>query len=232
LTVRQVQDTSKGTPIYKIPVIVGIHTNEGNVSKKVWIEKDEEIFEFSAKEKPLMVRFDEGNYLLKEWTFKKKVDELLYQLKNDDVIGRGWAARELSEHSDEADVVKALNDSAQNDEFWAVRQEAILALGKMKREEDIDLFKEKTEDEKSHVRSTALQVLGEFGRADLVPFFTDRFEKEDSYLAQAEALRSIGKCGNQTHLPFLEEAAKMKSYRNVIERAAESAIKTIKQRNH
>lgn len=230
LTVRQVQDTSKGVPIYKIPVIIGIHTTEGKISTKVWIEKQEEVFEFLSKEKPLMVRFDEGNYLLKEWTFEKSSAELLHQLKNDDVIGRAWAAGELSKHLDEAEVITALIQSARDDEFWAVRQEAILTLGKMKRVEDIAMFKEKGMDEKSRVRSTAYQVLGDYARADLVPFFVDRFKKDDSYLAQAEALRSIGKCGNRTQIPFLEEAAKMRSYRSVVKRAAESAIKTIRDR--
>jgi aminopeptidase N len=65
----------------------------------------------------------------------------------------------------------------------------------------------------------------------LVAFFKERFETEDSYLAQAEALRSIGKCGDQSQIPFLEEAAQMKSYRNVIKRTAESAIKTIQERS-
>lgn len=227
VTVRQVQDTSQGIPIYKIPVIFGIHTREGKVSQRIWIDEEEEVFAFAVDGMPLMVRFDEGNFLLKEWTFDKSADELLYQLKNDDVIGRGWAARELYKHRDGAEVAKALIDSARNDKFWAVRQEAIMSLGKMKRKEDIKLFKEACEDEKSRVRSTSLRVLGEYRRADLVPFFTDRFAKDNSYLAQAEALRSIGKCGDQTHIPFLEEAAKMKSYRNVIKRAAESSLKTI-----
>ena len=230
LTVRQVQDTSKGVPIYRIPVIIGIHTAEGKIAEKVWIEKKEEVFEFPAAEKPLMVRFDEGNYLLKEWTFAKSSTELLYQLENDDVIGRTWAAGELSRHLGVSEVISALIQSAREDDFWSVRQEAILTLGKKKRAEDIETFKEKCTDEKSRVRSAALLVLGDYGRADLVPFFMDRFEKDDSYLAQAEALRSIGKCGNRTQIPFLEEAAAMKSYRNVLQRAAESAIKTIRDR--
>jgi aminopeptidase N len=231
LTVGQVQDTSKGIPIYTIPVIIGIHTNEGKISKKVWIEKDEEIFEFSATEKPLMVRFDEGNYLLKEWTFDKSMDELLYQLKNDDAIGRGWAASELIKYTDNAEVLKALIERARSDDFWAVRQSAVKTLGKVKHEEDIEFIKEKCLDENSRVRSAALQVLGEYGKAELVAFFKERFEADDSYLAQAEALQSIGKCGDQSQIPFLEEAAKIKSYRNIIERTAESAIKTIKGRS-
>jgi len=227
MTVRQVQDTSKNVPIYKIPVIISIYTKKGEISEKVWIEKQEEIFEFAAKEKPLMVRFDEGNYLLKEWTFEKNADELLYQLKNDDAVGRSWAASELIKHKDNTDVVEAWIASAKSDDFWAVRQTAVETLGKLKREEDIAFFKEKCSDEKSRVRVAALHVLGDFRKVELVPFLREQFETEDSYSAQAEALRSIGKCGDSSQIPFLEEAAKMKSYRNVIKRAAESAIKTI-----
>lgn len=231
LTVRQVQDTSKGVPIYKIPVIIGIHSNEGMVPEKVWIEKQEEVFQFTVDKKPMMVRFDQGNYLLKEWTFDKSADELLYQLEKDDAIGRSWAASELIKHKDKAEVAEALIACARIDDFWAVKQSAIETLGEMKREEDIAFFKEKCSDEKSRVRAAALVALGEFGKEELAPFLKERFEAEDSYLAQAEALRSVGKCGDPSQIPFLEEAAQMESYRNVIKRAAESAIKTIRERS-
>ena len=231
LMVRQVQDTSKGVPIYKIPVIIGIHNDEGMISEKVWIEKQEEVFTFNAEEKPLMVRFDEGNYLLKEWTFDKDLEELLYQLEKDDVIGRSWAASELITYKDNAAVADALIACARIDDFWAVRQSAIETLGEIKREEDIAFFQEKCSDKKSSVRAAAMTALGEFGKEDLVPFLKERFEAEDSYLAQAEALRSIGKCGDALQIPFLEEAAQMESYRNVIKRAAETAIKNIRGRS-
>ncbi len=87
LRIIQTQDTSKGIPVYKAPVRIAIVTPEGKMSKKVWIREKKEEFEFHVKQKPLMVRFDEGNFLLKEWTFDKSLDELLYQLKKDDVIG-------------------------------------------------------------------------------------------------------------------------------------------------
>ncbi len=230
LKVRQVQDTSKGIPNYKIPVIIGIHTPREKFSEKVWIEQREHVFEFDVKEKPLLVRFDEGNYLLKEWTFVKSLDELLYQLKHDDVIGRSWAASELNQYKDDPRVVEELVESARGDDFWAVRQSVVLALGKIKREEDIEFFKEKCEDENSKVRVSTLQILGDYGNPELVRFFKDRFEKDDSYLAQAEALRSIGKCGDRSQLPFLEEKEKMNSPRNVIKNAAEFAAQTIKRK--
>jgi aminopeptidase N len=230
LTVRQVQDTSKGVPIYKTPVIIGIHTSKGKFSEKFWIENKEEVFAITADEKPLMVRFDEGNYLLKEWTYDKNAEELLYQLKNDDVIGRSWAASELIKHKDNPEVAEALIATARSDDFWAVRLSAIEALAEIKREDDIPFFKEKCSDEKSRVRAAAMIALGEFENVEIVPFLKERFEAEDSYLVQAEALQAIGKCGDSSDIPFLEEAVQMKSYRNVIQRAAESAIQAIKER--
>jgi aminopeptidase N len=231
MTVRQVQDTSKGLPIYKFPVIIGIHTSEGKISQKVWIEKQKEVFTFAVDEKPSMVRFDEGNYLLKEWTFDKSVEELMYQLEKDDVIGRSWAASQLIQHKEKTGVREALMTSARGDAFWGVRQSAVEALGEIKREEDILFFREKGSDENSRVRAAALRILGDYGKVELVAFLEERFEKEDSYLAQAEALRSIGKCGDPSHIGFLEKAAKTKSYRDVVERAAQSAIKSISGRS-
>lgn len=229
LKVVQTQDTSKGIPIYKIPVIIGIITPEERMSKKVWIKQKEQAFEFSVKEKPLMVRFDEGDYLLKEWTFDKSLDELLYQLKKDDVIGRSWAASELSKYKGDSRTIKGLIESAQNDEFWAVRTNAVETLGKTKQGGLIDLFKEKCKDKNSKVRTAALRILGNYRNPELMSLFKEQFEKDDSYLAQAEALRSIGKCGDRLQLSFLENAAKMKSPSNVIKRAADWAIKEIQR---
>ncbi len=227
LKVVQTQDTSQGIPIYTIPVIIGITTPEKKISEKVWIKHKEQAFEFSVDKKPLLVRFDEGNYLLKEWTFEKNLEELLYQLKNDDVIGRSWAASELAEFQDDPMAMRGLKDRAQNDEFWAVRRSAIETLGTLKKKEHLSLFKEKCEDKNSKVRVAALGILGNYEEPELVSLFKKQFKEDDSYLAQAEALRTIGKCGDRSHLSFLKEAAKMESPRNVIKRAADWAIKEI-----
>ncbi len=79
----------------------------------------------------------------------------------------------------------------------------------------------------SQVRATALRLLGDREDAGLVDFFKTRFAEDDSYVAQAEALRSLGKCGDDAVIPFLEEAAKMASPRNVIRSAAEWAMEQV-----
>jgi aminopeptidase N len=227
LKVAQVQDLSSGIPVYKIPVIIGITTSKVKEAHKIWISRKEEIFEFEAAEKPLMVRFDEGNYLLKEWTFEKDLNELLYQLENDDVIGRMWAASELAKFAGNSLAAAKLVDRTHNDPFWAVRKSALEALGRWGVETNIETFKKMSNDENSKVRTTAIQILGDTGNPQLVSFFKGKFEADDSYAAQAEALRSIGKCGDRSQIPYLENAAKMKSPRDVIKRAADWALKEL-----
>jgi aminopeptidase N len=227
LKVAQVQDFSLGIPVYKIPVIIGITSSKGKAVKKLWIKRKEEVFEFAADEKPLMVRFDEGNFLLKEWTFEKEMDELLYQLKNGDVIGRMWAASELAKFEGNPLVVEKLKERIQSDSFWAVRRSALEALSRVEVNLDINLFRKVCEEKNSKVRTTALQILGDVKDSELGSFFKERFEKDDSYAAQAEALRSLGKCGNRSQISFLKDAAEMESPRDVLKRAADWALKEL-----
>lgn len=95
LRVKQVQDTSKGIPIYKMPVKIAITTSDGTQVHQVWINDEDELFDFQSSSRPLLVRFDEGNVLLKELNFLRSREELLFQLRKDDVIGRMEAASEL-----------------------------------------------------------------------------------------------------------------------------------------
>ncbi len=233
LRIVQNQDTSRGVPIFRMPVDIGIVTAETKLKERVWLENREERFEFDLSGKPLLVRFDEGNLLLKEWTFKKEPAELIYQLQRDDVIGRSWAAGELAGHLAAKGVIKALSQAARRDPFWDVRLSAVHSLGRLQvaDEEIRALFKEKAQDRNSKVRVAALQALGSLGDARLVPFFKNRFSADDSYLAQSEALLAIGKCGGEADLDFIEEAGRAASPRNVIQRAADQAKDRIRSRN-
>ncbi len=227
MTVRQIQDTTRGIPIHRTPVIIGITTAEGHNSHRLWIEDGEEEFTLDCDQRPLMVRFDEGNHLLKEWTFEKSREELLYQLMHDDVIGRMWAASELADESGMPEVKTAFQIAAKEDPFWSVRVGVIEALGTKKDSSLVSFFQDRSMDENSRVRTSALRILGSYEDPTLARFFTGRFEKDDSYAAQAEALNSLGRCGDRSHIPFLRKAAEMASPRNILRRSAESAIKTI-----
>ena len=222
--IEQVQCTSKNIPIFKTPVFLGIVTKSGKIIKKVSLKNQLEVFRFNCNQKPLLVRFDEGNFLLKEWTFKNSKEELLYQLRNDDVIGRIWAATELGKYYEESTVLTALINSASNDEFWAVRRSAVNAIGKFEGNFVFEILKKEATDKNSKVRAAVFRVLGNYGQSDLVPFFMERFENENSYLTQSEIIQAIGKCGDKSMIKFLKTVEQMNSPRNVLTNAANRAI--------
>ncbi len=227
LRVAQVQDREHGVPIYRTPVQIGIVTASGKTVETVWLEHEQDLFVFESRERPLLVRFDESNWLLKEWTYPKSVEELLYQARSDDVIGREWAVRELGRLGAGARVADALAEIAREDSFWAVRLAAIEMLAEAEGRSAIESLTTAAEDADSRVRRAAIRLLGDTGDQALVPFLRSRFDADDSYQVQAEALRAIGRSGDASQLAFLREAAEIPSFRDVIRQAALWAIEEL-----
>lgn len=228
LHVDQIQERRHGTPIFRAPVMIGVTTASGTTTTKIWLEKESQEFDLDAASKPLMVRFDSGNQLLAEITFAKDEAELLFGLAHDDVIGRIWAAGELAKGAVGEGSVAALKQAARQDAFWAVRAAAVDALAKWKRADDLSFFREMALDKNSKVRVASLRALAAYKNRELLPFFIERAEKDDSYLAQAEALRAMGSVADAQAIVFLERAAEWKSPRNVLNTAAEAALKEAK----
>lgn len=223
----QTQDKWDNVPIYKLPVNIGLYTEKNKIVEQVWMNEKSETFSFHLDSKPVMVRFDEGNHLLKEWTFIKSEEELLYQAKNDDMTGRLWAVNELKKFSSSERTIETWSHIAINDSFWAVREAALRNLGESGKNDYKDLFLKATGDESSKVRTAALNILGDFREQSMTGHFRKIFETDESYLVMAEALKSIGKCGGKSQLSYLKEAKKVKSHRDVVKRAAEQAIEMI-----
>lgn len=257
LSIVQSQDTSQGVPIFRAPVVIGVLTEGGSTSERVFLRKREESVEIPCALRPLMVRFDQGNHLLKELIFQKTTDELLYQARHDDVVGRMWAIGELATSVGEVRVRSALMNIAQKDSFWAVRRDAVYRLGGFRGTVQMDLdrglipqsrldsvqlpegldisamtsfFKSMALDVNSQVRAAALYALGNFGRREEGAFLMDRFAKDDSYVAQASALRALGKCGDGAVSDLLRRALAMESPRNVLHSAAEWSLKRLNAR--
>lgn len=220
----QQQDKWENVPVYTIPVNIGIYTDNGKIIKRVWLKEKTEVLNFALNAEPLMVRFDEGNYLLKEWSYKKGLEELLFQAENDDMTGRLWAAGQLSEYSGNPKTVESWKKIATEDEFWAVRAAAIEQISKFYAAENIDLIKNAAREESSKVRAVAIKALGELKEPSLKNFFRQTFKTDNSYAVKSETLIAIGKCGNRSDISFLKEAGLQKSYRDVVSKAAQEAI--------
>ena len=225
LKVVQVQDFSRGIPVFRVPVVVAIVTAAGESTKTVWVREREETFEFPSETKPLLVRFDRGNVLIKEIAFPKDRDELLYQLRHDDVTGRMSAAAELRLFKDDPKTFEGLAASAQGDPFWAVRRSAVEAIAKIADTHGPAILKKTALDDHASVRTASLVALGDLKDRSLVEFFKERFAKDGSDAVRAESLRAIGKAGDRSAIPFLEKCAEVGSFRNMIAAAAKQAMK-------
>ncbi|MFC1640368.1 HEAT repeat domain-containing protein [Gemmatimonadota bacterium] len=177
------------------------------------------------------MRFDEGNWMLKEWTYEKSVEELLFQARRDDVIGREWAVQGLANFGNDADVVEELSAIVFDDPFWAVRLAAVEAVASLSGQAGLDILRAAATDANSQVRRAAIRAMGDMADAHLVDFFRNTFNADSSYQVQAEALRAIGRSGDRDQLEFLTLAAGMDSPRNVIGTAAEYAIEEISRKD-
>ena len=227
VTIVQKQDSIPGVPVYTIPVNFGFVVDGKKIVQEVWLKNKTETFDFEFAAQPLLIRFDEGNYLLKELTFKKSLPELLYQAENDDMIGRLTAVNELRTFSSDKSTLTLWTRIAIHDAFWAVRQAALENTGKYPGEKSAELFKLCLKDINSKVRLSAIRLLGDLKDPKMIKLFVNMFKSDESYAVKAESLRSIGKCGGKQQLTFLKAAQSERSYRNVVGRAATEAIAMI-----
>ncbi len=171
-----------------------------------------------------MVRFDENDVLLAEWVHTKSRSELQYQLTHDNAMGRARAAGMLAAHAAQPSARTSLMESARDDPFWYVRATSITALGS---EASVAFLKERCLDVHSRVRAAALRSLGASQDVALAEFFKERFARDDSYVARAEALRSLARTGAPHLRRFLEAARNISSPRNVIGAAAAWALEQL-----
>jgi aminopeptidase N len=233
LSVAQVQDFSRGVPVFRVPVSIKIVTPKKEAIRTIWVEKPAEIFDLPAEEKPLLVRFDADNVLIKEITFPKERDELIFQLKNDDVIGRMDAAAGLAAFKDDPRASSALIGSIAKDRFWAVRKAALEALAGFPDDgrNGAPIFMKACQDPDSQVRTAAVLALGNFREKSRLQLFKDLFAKDKSGRVRAEALTAIGKIGDSSSASFLKQAATVPSYRDMVRRAAEAALKLVEKKS-
>jgi aminopeptidase N len=231
LEVKQTQDKWENVPIYRIPVNIGFHGKDGKRVEKVWLKEAEEIFEFKLNEEPFMVRFDEGNHLLKELTYPQTEEELLFQVVNDDMTGRLWATDQLKKFHTSPKTIQKWTELAKNDEFWAVREAALQKLSEFHGSNSKETYLGAISDSNSKVRAASVNALGKLKDSSMIGDFRRIYDTDESYLVKAQALIAIGENGNQSQLRFLSDAAKVKSPRNTIKNAAEQAIELIRNPN-
>ncbi len=229
MQVEQIQTVDSLTPVYRMPVDIQIVTPLAKILRRVWIDSLSNTFVFHVQNKPLMVNFDQGHWLLDQVTFKKSEAELEYQLQNDsDVVGRLWAVDQLEQNyrdSAETSIVSALK----RDDFWAVRSRCATLLGNYKNDEAKSALLAALRDDDSRVRVAAIQSLGEFKHdTGIASMLRGLFYDRTNYFVRAAAIEAISKVDPEMAVHVIYTALDRGSYHQILRTTALRCLVKIK----
>ena len=235
LRVKQTQDTSDGTPVYKLPLKVALLRLNGGTSGAVErqtmnLEKADQTFRFDAAVKPDAVVFDPDYDLLKEIKNSAALpDELPALLRiAPSSLDRQTAAKELAK-SDK------LTPEAKTNLFVAAlktetsdRQAATLIglLGDMKSEALRPLLREQATAKSAERRAAALDGLGKMPRTDADVALLRKAAGSDTeqYSVVEGALRSLGKLDAANSLDLFKHQSQAKSFRDQLSYTVVAAL--------
>jgi len=216
LTVKQRQD-SLYTPIYRLPVQVGVWTGGKLTSHAVDITQAEQTVELPVAAKPDLVLFDAETQLLAKTEHPKSTEELVFQYYNTnrylsryeafnglfEVVKAGGEPDEEEEASAASapkastrlsdPTLRKLATDALGDKFWVIRQMAVRNL--LGYGGDAAGFGEKLktmalQDPRSYVRAEAINTLLSWpGQRDYQPLY-EKALRDSSYSVVAVALNA------------------------------------------
>ena len=206
LKIVQKQDLEK-TPLYKLPLKVGVYVNGTKMSHDIVVDKKVNEFTFRFKGVADNIVVDEQRMLLGSISYKKPNEYYVHQFYNapkfkDREEGLNFGSRVKGE------VGEKLILDALNDDFWVIREAAIGKLKKIKRTRSEDVYnaamKLAETDKNSRVRAAAIRFLSteyfEGSNAENVrQLLNNRIETDSSYLVVSRALGGLTK-GSQEDL--------------------------------
>ena len=231
LAVQQTQKTDSLTGVFRTPVDVEVVGATGSTVHRVQILSRDTLFVLPAPERPRLVIFDKGNWILKELRFEKSDDEWRLQIAGaENHVDRLRAISEIVTRKSGESFIPALITSATRDSFPEVRREAINALsmvaGDTLRTEVKAVYLRAARDVSPRVRRAAVAQLADSGDAECVAALK-RALADSSYAVVAQALRSLAEADKQASLPILRAHLSVPSYRDGIASAALAAMASV-----
>jgi aminopeptidase N len=229
--IEQKQKVDDLTPLFRMPVVIEATTPAGKASHRIWVERQKEVFSLPLAERPRLVRFDPGDWILKEVELEKSQEELLYQLEHDeDMLGRLAAAEALAAFGGSLKARKALVSRLRSEPFWGVRRAIALSLGKLEGEDALSgLLEAFASEPKSSVRREILASLKKGGGEKAAELASRALASDPSYQVAAEALRLLGAIDPDRAYEKSLEALERDSHLDVIRSAA---IETLARGKH
>jgi aminopeptidase N len=222
VTVTQTQKEEEETSIFQMPVVIDFAWEGGSKSVKLDLKEKEHRIHVPLEQKPLMMRFDPGDAILKTLEEDVPKEMHLYRLTHDDdCMGRIRAAQALSKLG-APDCIEALKKAVMEDKFWGVQAEAAYALGETKSKAARDTLIACLGVKHPKARRAVVNALGAFKNDEQVAEAVAPIviNGDESYLVEAEAARTVGKTRSAKAFDVLQKALEKDSFLNVIRSGA------------
>ena len=206
LRVKQEQDTSDGTPIFKLPCDIVFYVEGERKKFRTMLDSTEQSFVYSLDARPSVVEFDPERWLLKKQRFEKTLDLLENQLaQSQDAWSRAEAAFALGKTSSDR-AVQALKAAAKREQFWDVRACALRALGEIGSDGALLALLDVGVPSERRVRRALAKALGSFKDERARKILVGLLESDESPYVRCEAALSLGKSWPEGALPHLKKA--------------------------
>lgn len=202
--------------------------------EQVWLEpKAENVFTFAAAQQPKLVNVDYESTWIKEITFEKTRDELIYQLENDkDILGKRWAMSELvklaknekTSAENKAKIYAGFRNTILGNAYWRLRFNALSQLQSLLApatetkpipldEATIKALLTVIKNEKAWLRTAAINFLGMTRDAKFADLYLSHFNDESERVINAAA-NALGKTKSPKAFEALAKLPSKPSWKN------------------
>ncbi|HLI97950.1 MAG TPA: M1 family aminopeptidase [Candidatus Baltobacteraceae bacterium] len=219
ITIDQKQPVDASNPAYTFDVDLGIVTADER-RMRVRVERAHETVTIPLDERPQVVRFDPGAFILADVTYEFGDRFAAAALAGDsNVAARIYAARELAK-SGSASARAALDAAFTSDSFWGVLDQAAKALGKTHAPWARRLLTAHVHHKHPKVRRAIASALGSFKDSGAADVLVAIARDDESYFVRAAALHSLGKTRDVRAFDVLASAIAESSWNGTVESGA------------
>ncbi|MGL4599759.1 MAG: HEAT repeat domain-containing protein, partial [Bacteroidia bacterium] len=211
ITIKQTQDRSNGTPIFRVPMYVDIYRNGKTERHKITLTKEVESFVLPAATKPDLVNVDAEKTLLCKKLDRHTPEEWAFQYEHAPLfLDRLEALEGIAPKSASGELAIATMSKATHDPFFGIREVAIEKLGEEGTARNKAYLIELAEkDSTSAVRVAATSMLGRWAYSDdTKPFFKKQLNDKSFRVVTAALVALV----DHAHDDGMAEAKKMEAY--------------------
>jgi len=217
IKISQIQSMVESQGVFKLPIEIKIATSKGIQKETVWAENKTDHFLISCDEKPLMVSCDGKGALVAEWRFNKSLDELIYQIKNDELPGQIRALRDAAANfPTNAKTLQTISGILAGQSSWGLKAEAALLLGELRTTESEKIVTDALKAPDYRIRKAAVIALRKFRVEFSEPILKNIIEKEAHLDVVGTAVVSLAKINSNNYADYIQKQIGRSSWYNEI----------------